>query len=460
MLLLNKTCRVENIDDVLVLDGGLFCCFSNSVGQSCSAYFHQIEDINEEKMLCLGVNSETSVKAIGPNTYLTALKVIAHGIGFKINKDKSYEDRQKTIRFNSENNLLQIIAEAETNHESRVVNVMTIDDSKVIHLAMKKILEGSDSINVVSQVLNPLDVERELKNHKVDFITLDLHMPNMNGKELYKNIIKPLGIPTMVLSSLNDQSTEDIFDILDLGVCDFFEKPSFDNIIDVGNNMREKILTLSESKAFQAKKQHVENFTDLNSNDVLVIGASTGGTKAIEFLLNHFEGDIPSIVIAQHIPEVFSLEYAKRLNSILPFDVIHIQDDMEFEKGKVYVCPGDHNTMIVNDKNCFKFKIMDNCDTIFSPSIDVFFESCLSLTDKLNFLPIILTGMGADGASSIKKLKDKGLFTIGQSEKSCVVYGMSKRAKEFGGISIELDLEEIPQHISQYFNGYKNKKVS
>lgn len=178
-------------------------------------------------------------------------------------------------------------------------------------------------------------------------------------------------------------------------------------------------------------------------NKIIAIGASTGGTEAISSILKALPSTAPGIVIVQHIPPVFSGMFADRLDKTTKFQVKEAETGDLIEPGKVLVAPGNQHMKVIKLGNsyqvkCFRGdKVNGHC-----PSVDVLFESVAKEAGN-KAIGVILTGMGYDGAKGLLAMKHKGAFTIGQDEKSSVVYGMPKVAYEIGAVDKKVSLENI-----------------
>ena len=182
-------------------------------------------------------------------------------------------------------------------------------------------------------------------------------------------------------------------------------------------------------------------------NLVLAIGASTGGTEAICSVLVGLEGRAPGIVITQHMPPGFTKMFADRLNNQTKFNVSEGKTGDVIRPGNVYIAPGDKQMKVVKVGGNYQIecsvgpKVSGHC-----PSVDVLFESVASACGK-NAIGVILTGMGADGAKGLLKMRQHGAITVGQDEESCMVYGMPKVAKELGGVMYQASLKTVPEKV-------------
>lgn len=184
-----------------------------------------------------------------------------------------------------------------------------------------------------------------------------------------------------------------------------------------------------------------------DSRKIIAIGASTGGTEAVFSILKQLPHNIPGILVVQHIPPMFSRMFAERLNNQTGLIVSEAEDGDYVEEGKVLVAPGDYHMKVKKTGERYRVEVFrgervnGHC-----PSVDILFES-LAKEAGNNAVGVILTGMGSDGARGLLTMRKKGARTIGQDEKSCVVYGMPKVAYEIGAVEKQTSLENIPKTL-------------
>jgi chemotaxis response regulator CheB len=183
---------------------------------------------------------------------------------------------------------------------------------------------------------------------------------------------------------------------------------------------------------------------------LIAIGASTGGTEALAKLFHLLPPHMPGIVVVQHMPPVFTQLYAERLNKELPYTVTEAKDNVQILPNTIHIAPGDRH-LLVKKKGAALYTVLGNTTKVngHCPSVDVLFNS---VADEYAWqaMGVILTGMGADGAAGMLRMKSKGSYTIGQDEASCVVYGMPRKAYEYGGVAQQAALTSIPQYMLSY----------
>ncbi|WP_038287589.1 protein-glutamate methylesterase/protein-glutamine glutaminase [Acetivibrio straminisolvens] len=331
------------------------------------------------------------------------------------------------------------------------IRVLVVDDSLLFREKISKGIAQDSAIEVVATASDPYEARDKIIEFKPDVMTLDVEMPRMNGIEFLRRLMPQYPIPVVVVSAVSNN----VFDALNAGAVDFVTKPDlssqrgFDFLI---NELIIKIKIASTAKVGHWKREYADskNVGSINtrtSNKIIAIGASTGGTEAIFNLLKSFPRDIPGTVIVQHMPPVFTRMYAERLNNSCLMEVREAKNGDRVCQGTVLIAPGDYHMTLKRSGagyivECTKGeKVSGHC-----PSVDVLFNSVAQVAGK-NAIGIILTGMGRDGAKGLLAMRQKGARTLGQDEKSCVVYGMPKVAFEIGAVEKQASLEAIPQLV-------------
>ena len=185
------------------------------------------------------------------------------------------------------------------------------------------------------------------------------------------------------------------------------------------------------------------------THKIIAIGASTGGTKAIEVVLAEMPASSPGTVIVQHMPEHFTTSFSKRLNELSQMEVREAQDNDPVVPGVALIAPGNHHMLLHRSGGTYVVKIKDGPLVHYQrPSVDVLFQSVASSAGK-NAVGVILTGMGADGAKGLLAMKQSGAYTMAQNEESCVVFGMPKEAIKIGAVHKIVSLSEVSRSIIQ-----------
>lgn len=341
--------------------------------------------------------------------------------------------------------------------ENKVVKVMIVDDSTTIIQLLSMIFKRDKNIEVVATCENPLLAEELYKKHKPDVITMDIHMPHLDGVQLVKKLAPVYKVPIVMISSISMEEGPQVFNALESGAVDYIQKPTLKELDMVAPLIIERVKTASQVsierklKAAQLVKsspQRTRNYK-LDTQSLIVIGSSTGGTEALKSLFLTLPKEIPPILVVQHIPPVFSAAFAKRLNEILPVDVFEAKDGDEIKKNTIYIAPGGKQMGVKKIGSMMKILITDEEPVNrHKPSVDYLFKSVVK-EDLPKVVGVILTGMGADGARELLNLRKGGARTIAQSKESCVVYGMPREAVERGAAEFILPLEQIGEKIME-----------
>lgn len=365
----------------------------------------------------------------------------------------------RKVYFYTDNGRLRVSKMEETTSSTKKkIRALVIDDSKTIRDLLTKILNCND-IEVVGKAANAQEAEVLISRLSPDVITLDIHMPGMDGVTFLKQYLPRYPIPTIMISSINVDESDLVFKALEAGAVDYLQKPCLSEIATQSETIREKVITASSIKV--KSKQHIEKKTHRKisysfEQQIVAIGASTGGTEAIKEVLMGLPYNIPPIVIVQHIPPVFSTAFSKRLNELCPFEVREANDGDEVLPGRVIIAPGGKQMELIIDGDKKKVRVFDGEKVNrHRPSVDVLFNSVAKNAGP-EAIGVILTGMGNDGASGLLQMKRAGACTIGQDEGSCVVYGMPKAAFDMKAVQRVVSLENIAEEIINRLEEFKN----
>ncbi len=344
------------------------------------------------------------------------------------------------------------------------IRVLIVDDSLVFRMKLEQSLSADPNIQVVGTAMDPIDAMKKIESLNPDVVTLDVEMPHMNGITFLKKLIPKRPIPVVVVSSLPINA----LDALNAGAVDFVKKPAVKSPADLQAFLQElsskiKIARTAKVRRFYpsssqtvsgnaCKLPRVPVSKSYNSNLIIAIGASTGGTEAILEVVNGLPAQNPGVIIVQHMPPVFTDMYAKRLDKICKMSVKEAEDHDRVLPGRILIAAGEYHMRLQKDAKGYYIrsqkgpKVSGHC-----PSVDVLFESVADTAGK-NAIGVILTGMGADGAKSITKMRQAGAYTIGQDQATSVVYGMPMEAFKLGGICKQLPLDQIQDEILHHLN--------
>ncbi len=333
---------------------------------------------------------------------------------------------------------------------------------------MRKILAKVLADRTLFQVecaADPYAARKIIKQFHPNVITLDIEMPKMDGIAFLRNLMKLNPLPVVMLSTMTQQGAEATVIALELGAVDFIGKPKADadnqNLRDFQSDLIEKIILAARS--YSTIKKHRELFSippnlikkpfsiQQTAGKLIAIGASTGGIEAIKQILTHLPNNLPPIVIAQHIPELFSKKFANRLNACVELTVKQAENGDVLQSGFVYIAEGGRHLMIesIGDRLVCVLNDQEKVNR-HRPSVDVLFDS-LSDLNAGNLLLVLLTGMGKDGSQAMKRLADMGAYTIVQDQQSSIVWGMPGSAVALNCVELQLSLNQISQKLQSHF---------
>lgn len=340
----------------------------------------------------------------------------------------------------------------------RKTRVLIVDDSFLFRETMLKGLSQDANIEVVGTASDAYMARDEILSLKPDVMTLDVEMPRMDGVEFVKKLMPQYPLPIVMVSS----ATEKVFEALNAGAVDFVAKPSDStNMSSFLNELIIKVKIASTAKvghmkhALGAIAAGADNKSSGLGDRLIAIGASTGGTEAILEVIKDLPDTLPGIVIVQHMPPVFTKMYADRLNNICNMEVREAKDGDEVKPGLALIAPGGFQMQVLKRPGGYKVKCFE-AEKVngHAPSVDVLFNSVADVAKGMA-LGVILTGMGSDGAKGLLKMRKNGAFTIGQDEKSAVVYGMPMVAYDIGAVEKQTSLDLISNEIIRYFKENK-----
>ncbi|WP_069998510.1 protein-glutamate methylesterase/protein-glutamine glutaminase [Cellulosilyticum sp. I15G10I2] len=332
----------------------------------------------------------------------------------------------------------------------RKIRVLVVDDSLLFREVIARGISTDPQIEVVAKAIDPFDARDKLLAFKPDVMTCDVEMPKMSGIEFIRKLLPQYPLPVIVVSTVS----EAVFDAMNAGAIDFVTKPDVQSPHGVEKFIHDMIIKIKIAAQAKVTQKEAVKTTSLHTDctfaadKIIAMGASTGGTEALYRILSQLSPNMPGILIVQHIPPMFSNMFAKRLNSQTQFNVKEAQTGDYLDQGKVLIAPGDQHMRVKKVGTRYKVevfsgeKVNGHC-----PSIDILFESVAKEVGS-NAIGIILTGMGYDGAKGLLAMRHKGARTIGQDEKSSVVYGMPKVAFNIGAVEKQAALLNIPQLLT------------
>jgi two-component system chemotaxis response regulator CheB len=342
-----------------------------------------------------------------------------------------------------------------TPNKRGLVRVLIVDDSAVVRSVLKGQLSRDQGIEVVGTAPDPFVARDMIVKLKPDVITLDIEMPRMDGVTFLRKLMRHNPMPVIIVSSLTPRGSELAMECLEAGAIDVVCKPGTAySIGDLTERLSELVKSAARANVVRSKVKRTEGSVKRLSmtrttNRVVAIGASTGGTEALARVLSTFPANAPGMVIVQHMPEHFTRAFATRLNGQCAMNVKEAEDGESVVQGTALIAPGNFHMLLKRSGARYFVKIKTGPRVgRHRPSVNVLFESVAKYVGK-NAIGVVLTGMGADGATGLKVMKDNGALTIAQDEASCVVYGMPKEAVAHGGVDNVVSLENVASKVLQ-----------
>ena len=358
------------------------------------------------------------------------------------------------------------------------IKLLVVDDSILFREVLARYIRQDDQIEVIGTAGDAYAARDMIQKFSPDVMTLDIEMPKMDGIAFLRKLHPQNSIPTIVVSSCEDRRMEAV----EAGAVQFIAKP----LTRTNSDMQRFAETLCGSikRAYSrsnlsriAKGEGMPKASDIpemkidtgisplgrateasaapsssgrvirRSDVVIALGASTGGTEALEQVIRSFPEDMPPVIVVQHMPAGFTKLYSERLDRSCRVSVKEAEDGDRLRQGLVIIGAGEHHLRLCKDTRGYYVtsktgdKVSGHC-----PSVDVMFSSVAEVA-KDNAIGAILTGMGRDGAEGLLKMKNAGAFTVGQDKETCVVYGMTMEAYKLGAVCVQAPLYRIADII-------------
>jgi len=340
-----------------------------------------------------------------------------------------------------------------------VIRVLIVDDSALVRKVLTVELSKCRDIEVVGSAVDPYVARDKILKLRPDVVTLDLEMPRMNGLAFLAKLMKYYPLPVVVVSSLTPKNSEAAIQALELGAVEVICKPeSAFRTSEISRHLIHAVLAAAsaqitrqcETLETSSPASPVPLFHSQSGNQVLAIGASTGGTQAIECVLQGLTTASPGTLIVQHMPEQFTMSFARRLNQICKMEVREAQDNDPLEPGLALVAPGNRHMLLHQSGARYLVRVKEGpAVNHHRPSVDVLFQSVARSAGK-DAIGVLLTGMGTDGAKGLLAMHENGAYTLAQDEQTCVVFGMPREAVRLGAADDVLPIQRIPRAITSF----------
>lgn len=351
------------------------------------------------------------------------------------------------------------------------IKVLIVDSSAVFRQTLTRILTSDPAIDVIATASDPYIAANKIIVQVPDVITSDIELSRMDGLTFLKKIMSQHPIPVIIISNLTQNNIALTSKALQYGAIEILAKDMFE-AVDISEEEKIKICDIIK-KVSRAKIKKRLTYEALvinpkfsadailnqirpknlmhTSEKVIVVGASTGGIKAISVFLEALPVETPGIVIVQHMPENFTRSFAERLNGLCKILVKEAEDGDVVKPGRALIAPGNHHVLIKKRGTQYFVEVKDGpLVNRHRPSVDVLFRSAALYAGK-NSIGILMTGMGYDGAKGLLEMKEAGAKTIAQDEKSCIVFGMPKEAVKLNAADKILPLSDIANYVMTTF---------
>lgn len=341
---------------------------------------------------------------------------------------------------------------------NRKIKVLVVDDSAIVRKVLTDAIAEEADLEVVGTAPDPFIARDKILALNPDVLTLDIEMPRMDGLTFLKKLMQHHPLPVIIISSLGQASCRATLDALRIGAVEVLAKPGGPySVGELRKSLASKIRaaavarvratrSIADAEPVAPREQPIQR-RSFPTGTVIAIGASTGGTEAIEEVLMRLPANGPGIVITQHIPPVFSRTFAERLNQVCPMAVKEACDGDLVVPGTALVAPGDFHMLLRKSANGYRVEVKTGPRVCYQrPSVDVLFSS-VAESARDQAVGVLLTGMGADGAKGLLMMKNAGARTIAQDEASCVVFGMPREAIRLGAADRVVPLHRVSYAI-------------
>lgn len=347
----------------------------------------------------------------------------------------------------------------------RPIRVLIVDDSAVVRQILSRELARDPLIQVVGTAPDPYVAREKIIELEPDVLTLDVEMPRMDGITFLKKLMLFHPMPVIVLSSLTATGTQTALDALAAGATDVLCKPgSSYSVNDMGGALAERVKIAATTRirrpttTVSPKSEGLPGLS-FTTDKIFAVGASTGGVAALTDMLGALPADAPGTVIVQHMPAKFTTSFAQRLNGMCKIAVKEAEHGDTVIPGRALLAPGGRHMVIRRSGARYHVELSD-APAVFHqrPSVELLFDSVATHVGR-NAVGALLTGMGADGAKGLLRMRSAGGRTIAQDETSCVVFGMPMEAIKCGAAEVVVPLSDVARTMLMLVREMESKVV-
>lgn len=336
------------------------------------------------------------------------------------------------------------------------IRVLVVDDSAVVRQVLTRDLAKCRDIEVIATAPDPYIARDKIVAMKPDVVTLDVEMPRMDGITFLKALMKHHPMPVIVVSSLTPRGSQTAVEAMSSGAVDVLCKPNgMFSIESLVQDLAEKIRIAAKAKVVVRNAQTTPITRPTlamaeTTHKLFAIGASTGGVQALTEVLTHFPANAPGTVVVQHMPAKFTASFAERLTKECAVEVREAQKGDRVFPGRVLIAPGGFHMVLRRSGAEYYVDIIDGPQVHHQkPAVDVLFDSVAQFAGA-NAVGAVLTGMGADGAAGLLKMRQAGARTLAQDEATSVVFGMPAEAIKLGGAEKVVPLQDVARTMMHF----------
>jgi two-component system chemotaxis response regulator CheB len=328
--------------------------------------------------------------------------------------------------------------------------VLVVDDSAMVREVLSRELARDPDLEVVGTAPDPYIARNQILALGPDVLTLDIEMPRMDGLTFLKKLMVHHPMPVVVVSSLTPAGSELAIEALEVGAVEVVAKPGSYSLGTLPGELASTVKAAARARVSRrdpATGTRERLSLTRTTHKVVAIGASTGGTQALQTILAELPETSPGIMVVQHMPEHFTRSFARRLDDLCAVEVKEAQDGDTVSPGRVLIAPGNHHMLLHRSGALYTVAVKEGpLVSGHRPSVDILFKSCARFAGR-NAIGVILTGMGKDGAEGLLEMRQEGAATVAQDEATSVVYGMPGEAVARGAADRVVPLPRIAGSI-------------
>ena len=349
------------------------------------------------------------------------------------------------------------------------IKILIADDSAYMRVVLKDMIGSEEGMQVVGTAKDGVEAAEKAKALLPDIILLDIQMPKMDGLATLQRIMRERPTRVIMLSAMDKVDPDLPLKAFEMGAIEFISKPGGPISVDIVKYRSDIARTIRDVSGarVEALKRAMEPLEgegetikpveapSTEGTKAIVIAASTGGPRALEYIFSRLPRDFPaSVFVVQHLPAEFSHSFCRRLNSVRGPSIVVAEDAVATKDGQAYLAPGGFHLVLDKRPRDSPIMRLDKSKPVqfVRPSADVLLESAANCYGP-RLLAVVLTGMGMDGANGAKAVRSLGGRVVVQDERTSVVFGMPKAVVDAGAADGILPLETIPDEIVRFLEG-------